>query len=134
MSFEFGQKVKVINNASGHSQPIGKKFTFVGMTGNYAKVAEMPNLNFYQTDLEEATFSLKELQDEIKKEEQEIQEKESYVEILKDKITYLEETGEEAVDEGEFTSYQVAKVFANADLPISEKTKKIAATLKPRLV
>lgn len=126
MSFKSGQKVKIVNIASGHQLPIGTKGTFAGpLPGNpgYALLREFPGRNFFLPDLELMSCNLGQLHIESEERETELQ-------LIKDKISYLEETGNDEVDEDEFKSYQVLKLVEDGDLPIGEKAKRIAAVFK----
>lgn len=62
--------------------------------------------------------------------ESQLKHKQSEVEILREKIDFLSETGQEEFNENEFKAYRILTLFEGGELSKAEKAKKIAELVK----
>lgn len=86
------------------------------------------NLNgLYPKDLKERVILNKETFEKLLQEKEEKFQKD--IESIKQKISYLEETGNEEYSETEFKVYQTLKTLKNQDLTEVQRTKIIASLI-----
>jgi hypothetical protein len=130
---EIGQKWTLSNPKNwGYSEDVVVEIVGFhnGITTNIQTKVEGTNNNLnglYPKDLREKVILNKETFEKLLQEKEEKFQKE--IGTIKQKISYLEETGSEEYSETEFKVYQTLKTLKNQDLTEVQRTKIIASLI-----
>lgn len=115
-----GRKVRLIQPVHGLKKGDILTISHVNMgSPNYIYTIEKPNVIFYEANLEIGSYNKEEISKDIL-------ELEKNINLLKNKLSYLEEIGSEEYDENEFKVYQTLKVLDKPDTSNVDKAKAIA--------
>lgn len=117
--FKKGRNYKVIANRSGHGYSIGSIVKCTSVNNTYVVVN---SIFFYSDDLGLAIETREDLQESLTN----ILKQKSEIE---DKLTYINEVGNETFDENEYKTYKTLTLLDNKKLSKIEKARIIAGMI-----
>lgn len=134
MNFKVGQKVRVVgkNNNCAHAFPIGTIVTITSIGGTHHGQALIActntsiSQNIMEGDLRPLALSREELKADLDDKTNKAKEAAAAVDVAARRLKFLDETGEETLDENVFKAYYALAEAENSDKPLVERAKAIA--------